>query len=62
MESFAYLIQRLLDVQRGERRSAKLIAEDEQLIARLKNRILARKLPQKARFSRDSPDQTRFKA
>jgi len=48
MESFAYLMQRLLEVQRGERRSTKLIAEDEQLIARLKKRILARKLPQKA--------------
>jgi len=32
MENFADLMQRLLEVQTGARRSAKLIAEDERLM------------------------------
>jgi hypothetical protein len=49
MDNFAYLIHRLLEVQRRERRSAKLIVEDKRLMARLKKRMLARKPPQRVR-------------
>jgi hypothetical protein len=38
MENFADLMQRLLEVQNGARRSAKLIAEDERLMSSLRKR------------------------
>ena len=47
MEDFAELMQRLLEIQSGERqRSPELIAEDERLMADLRKRHLAGKPPQ----------------
>jgi hypothetical protein len=54
MVDFADLMRRLVEIQRGERRSAKLIEEDERLMARLQKRILARKPPQGVGLSQDS--------
>jgi hypothetical protein len=41
MENFADLMQRLLEIQSGERRSPKLIEEDERLMRSLQKRSLA---------------------
>jgi len=54
MVDFADLMQRLVEIQRRERRSAKLIEEDERLMARLQKRILLRKAPQEVGLSQDS--------
>jgi hypothetical protein len=54
MVDFADLMQRLVKIQRRERRSAKLIEEDERLMARLQKRILLRKPPQGVGSSQDS--------
>jgi hypothetical protein len=51
MENYADLMQRLLEIQRGERRSPKLIAEDERLMRRLQERNLAEKPAQKLEAS-----------
>jgi len=62
MEYFADLMQRLLEIQSGERRSPKLIAEDKRLMRRLQKRNLAGKPTQKLEFSENSPEQERFNA
>jgi hypothetical protein len=41
MENYADLMQKLLEIQSGERRSPKLIAEDERLMRSLEKRNLA---------------------
>jgi hypothetical protein len=52
MEDYADLMQRLLEIQRGERRSPKLIAEDERLMRCLQKRNnLAAKLTQSSELS-----------
>jgi hypothetical protein len=61
MENIADLMQRLLEIQSGERRSPQLIAEDEQLMRNLHKRNLAGKPTQKLEFSENSPEQERFK-
>jgi hypothetical protein len=43
MEKFAELMQRLLEIHSGERRSARLIAEDELLMRSLQKKSLAGK-------------------
>jgi hypothetical protein len=43
MENYADLMQRLLEIQNGERRSPKLIAEDERLMRSLQKKQLAGK-------------------
>jgi hypothetical protein len=60
MENFADLMQRLLEIQSGERRSAKLIAEDEQLMRNLQKRKLAGKPAQKLELSENEASQERF--
>jgi hypothetical protein len=59
MENFADLIQRLLEIQSGERRSPKLIAEDERLLRSLQNRHLVGKPTQKLELS-GNRQETRF--
>ena len=61
MENFADLMHRLLEIQSGERRSPKLIAEDERLMRSLQDRHLAGKPIQKLALSANSPEQERFK-
>ena len=52
MEKFAELMQRLLEVQSGERnRSAKLIEEDKRLMDRLGRRTLVGKPSQTVQLS-----------
>jgi hypothetical protein len=52
MENYADLMQRLLEIQSGERRSPKLIAEDERLMQSLQKRNLAvAKLAQSSELS-----------
>jgi hypothetical protein len=51
MENLADLMQRLLEIQSGERRSPKLIAEDERLMRSLQERNLAGKRPQRLELS-----------
>jgi hypothetical protein len=62
MENYADLMQRLLEIQSGERRSPKLIAEDERLMRSLKEKNLAGRPTQKLELSGNSPEQERFKA
>ena len=63
MERFAQLMQRLLEIQSGERlRSPELIAEDERLMDGLQKRHLAEKPPQTIKVSPDSQQRTRLKA
>ncbi len=62
MENYADLMQRLLEIQSGERRSPKLIAEDERLMRNLKKKNLAGRPTQKLELSGNSPEQERFKA
>ena len=61
MENFAELMQRLLEIQSGERRSPKLIAEDEQLMRSLQKGSLAGKPSQKLEFSESRLGEERFK-
>jgi hypothetical protein len=61
MENFADLMQRLLEIHRGERRTPKLIAEDERLMRGLQSRHLAGKPTQKLELSENGPQQERFK-
>jgi len=61
MENYADLMQRLLEIQSGERRSPKLIAEDERLMLSLQKRCLAGKPIQRLELSENSPEQERFK-
>ncbi|MGD0987034.1 MAG: hypothetical protein ABR874_04435 [Candidatus Sulfotelmatobacter sp.] len=51
MENFADLMQRLIEIQSGERRSPKLIAEDARLMRSLQDRHLAGKPNQKLNLS-----------
>ena len=63
MESFAELIQRLLEIQSGGRpRSPEVVAEDGRLMDRLQKRDPAGKLPQSVELSQDRSERTRFKA
>jgi hypothetical protein len=62
MENYADLMQRLLEIQSGERRSPKLIAEDERLMRSLQEKNLAGRSTQKLELSGNSPEQERFKA
>jgi hypothetical protein len=39
MENYADLMQRLLEIQNGERRSPKLIVEDERLMRSLQKKL-----------------------
>jgi hypothetical protein len=54
MENYADLMQRLLEMQNGERRNPKLIAEDEQLIRGLQKRHLEKQTPQRLELSGES--------
>jgi hypothetical protein len=60
MENIADLMQRLLEIQSGERRSPKLIAEDERLMRILRERNLSGKPTQRLEFSENSPERERF--
>jgi len=52
MEHFAELMQRLLEIQSGERpRSPELIAEDDRLMDGLKQRLLSEKPPQTVKLA-----------
>ena len=62
MENLGDLMQRLLEIQSGERRSPKLIAEDERLMHMLRERNLAGKPTQKFEFGEDRPGRERFNA
>jgi len=62
MDNLADLMQRLLEVQGGETRSPKLIAEDERLMSGLWKRYLAGKPTQRLELGENSPGQERFKA
>jgi hypothetical protein len=53
MENYAELMQRLLEIQSDERRSPKLIAEDEQLMRSLQKRNLAGKSIQRLELSEE---------
>ena len=53
MENVADLMQRLLEIQRGERRSPKLIAEDERLMRSLQKRSLAENTTQRLELSEE---------
>jgi hypothetical protein len=53
MENYADLMQRLLEIHSGERRSPKLIAEDERLMRSLLQRNLAGKPTQRIELSEE---------
>jgi hypothetical protein len=53
MENYADLMQRLLEMQNGERRSPTLIAEDERLMRSLHKRHLAGGPTQKLELSEE---------
>jgi hypothetical protein len=53
MENYADLMQRLLEIQNGERRSPKLIAEDERLMLSLQKKQLAGKPTQRLELSEE---------
>jgi hypothetical protein len=55
MEKFAELMQRLVETQSGEKRSAKVIAEDERLMLTLQKKNLAGKSTQRSELSEESP-------
>jgi hypothetical protein len=61
MERFAELMQRLLEVHGGERRSAELIEEDARLMDRLKRRKLGGQPRRAVRLSQDSRVGQRFR-
>jgi hypothetical protein len=54
MERFAELMQRLLEIHGGERRSPELIEEDACLMDRLKKRTLAGQPTRTVKLSQDS--------
>jgi hypothetical protein len=58
MGTYADLMQRLLEIQRDERRSPKLIAEDEQLMRGLRKMSLGGESTQSLN---EKPSQRRFK-
>jgi hypothetical protein len=61
MENLTDLIQRLLEIQSGDRqRSPELIAEDDRLVDGLQKRNLARKSVQAVQLSQDDPKRARF--
>jgi hypothetical protein len=63
METFAELMQRLLEIQSGGRqRSPELIAEDSRLMDGLQKRDGAGSLPQTGKLRRKSRVQERLKA
>lgn len=63
MESFAELMQRLLEIQSGGRqRSPELIAEDERLMDGLQKRILTEKPVQTLQAGEHGAERARFKA
>lgn len=63
MENFAELMQRLLEIQSGERqRSLELIAEDERLMDALQKKNLTGNVTQTVKASEDGSEQVRFKA
>ncbi len=55
METLADLMQRLLEIQSGERRSSELIAEDRRLMEALGKKHLAGKPTQKLTLSGKTP-------
>jgi hypothetical protein len=56
MDTFAELMQRLLEIQSGPReRSPKLIAEDRRLMDGIRKRNLTAQLPLTVRLRQDSP-------
>jgi hypothetical protein len=57
MDNFADLMQRLLEIQSGERRSPKLIAEDERLMRGLQKRTLAGKPTEKLELGENRQEQ-----
>jgi len=62
MENFAELMQRLLEVQHGARRkSAELIEEDERLMERLQERVLAGKSLQTKRLNQHTLESVQSK-
>jgi hypothetical protein len=62
MEDFADLMQRLLEIQSGETRNRKLIAEDKRLMRNLQKKSLAGEPTQKLELSGNSSEQERFNA
>jgi hypothetical protein len=63
MENFAELMQRLLEIQSGERqRSLELIAEDERLMDALQKKNLTGNATQTVKASEDGSERVRFKA
>jgi hypothetical protein len=63
MENFAELMQRLLEIQSGERqRSLELIAEDERLMDALQKKNLTGNAAQTVKASEDGSERVRFKA
>jgi hypothetical protein len=62
MERFAELIQRLLEIQRGEKRNPALVDEDARLLDRLRKRAFGAKPAQTVKLSQDSRVGQRFKA
>jgi len=62
MENLADLMQRLLEIQSGEKRSPKLIAEDERLMSGLWKRYLAGNPTQRLEAGENRPGPQRFKA
>lgn len=63
MGDYAQLLQRLLEIQSGERRrSPELSLEDKRLIDRLQRRIQAGKPAQAVKPSPANPARARFKA
>jgi hypothetical protein len=61
VEDFAQLMQRLLELQSGER-SPELIAEDARLMDRLQSRTHAGKPPQTAKLCPDELERAPLKA
>jgi hypothetical protein len=62
MEDFADLMQRLLEIQSGETRNRKLIAEDKRLMRNLQKKSLAGEPTQKLELSGNGPEPERFNA
>ncbi len=62
MENFADLMQRLLEIQSGERRSPKLIKEDQRLMHSLQKRHLAGKPTRSVALRELGQNRERFKA
>jgi hypothetical protein len=62
MERFAELMQRLLEIQRGEKRNPALIDENARLLDRLRKRAFGAKPAQAVKLSLDSRVGQRFRA